>query len=132
MITKGDARHAARLGAVQALYQMEMAGAGPKRWRRFAEHRFGELPVPPDGALFVAIVNGVPGSSGGNRPRHRRRLVGKMEAGTRWIPFCAPFCAARCSSLWRAAMCPPGGNRRICRGVGRFFGGDNPASSMAP
>ena len=58
---KGDARHAARLGAVQALYQMEMAGGGAEEVaQEFAEHRFGELPVPPDGAFFVAIVNGVP------------------------------------------------------------------------
>jgi N utilization substance protein B len=58
---KGDARHAARLGAVQALYQMEMAGGGAEEVaREFAEYRFGELPVPPDGEFFVAIVNGVP------------------------------------------------------------------------
>jgi len=58
---KGDARHAARLGAVQALYQMEIAGGGAEEVaQEFAEHRFGELPVPPDGAFFVAIVNGVP------------------------------------------------------------------------
>ncbi|MEO8301459.1 MAG: transcription antitermination factor NusB [Rhizomicrobium sp.] len=58
---KGDARHAARLGAVQALYQMEMSGGGAEEVaQEFAEHRFGELPVPPDGEFFVAIVNGVP------------------------------------------------------------------------
>ena len=58
---KGDARHAARLGAVQALYQMEIAGSGAQEVaQEFAEHRFGELPVPPDGEFFVAIVNGVP------------------------------------------------------------------------
>jgi N utilization substance protein B len=59
--SKSDARHAARLGAVQALYQMEIAGGGAEEVaREFAEHRFGELPVPPDGEFFVAIVNGVP------------------------------------------------------------------------
>ena len=59
--SKGDARHAARLGAVQALYQMEIAGGGAGEVaREFAEYRFGELPVPPDGEFFVAIVNGVP------------------------------------------------------------------------
>ena len=57
----GDARHAARLGAVQALYQMEMSGSGAEEVaREFAEHRFAELPVPPDGEFFAAIVNGVP------------------------------------------------------------------------
>ena len=59
--SKSDARHAARLGAVQALYQMEMSGGGAQEVaQEFAEHRFGELPVPPDGEFFVAIVNGVP------------------------------------------------------------------------
>jgi N utilization substance protein B len=59
--SKGDARHAARLGAVQALYQMEMSGGGAEDVvREFAEHRFGELPVPPDAEFFGAIVNGVP------------------------------------------------------------------------
>ena len=59
--SKSDARHAARLGAVQALYQMEMSGGGAEEVaQEFAEHRFGELPVPPDGHFFVAIVNGVP------------------------------------------------------------------------
>ena len=59
--SKSDARHAARLGAVQALYQMEIAGGGAEEVaREFAEHRFGELPVPPDGEFFVSVVNGVP------------------------------------------------------------------------
>jgi N utilization substance protein B len=58
---KGDARHAARLGAVQALYQMEMSGGGAQDVaREFAEYRFADLPVPPDGDFFSAIVNGVP------------------------------------------------------------------------
>jgi N utilization substance protein B len=59
--SKGDARHAARLGAVQALYQMEMSGGGAEDVvREFAEHRFGQLAVPPDADFFAAIVNGVP------------------------------------------------------------------------
>jgi len=57
--SKSDARHAARLGAVQALYQMEIAGGGAQEVaREFAEHRFGELPAPPDGEFFVSVVNG--------------------------------------------------------------------------
>jgi N utilization substance protein B len=59
--SRADARHAARLGAVQALYQMEMSGGGAEDVvREFAEHRFSELPVPPDGEFFAAIVTGVP------------------------------------------------------------------------
>lgn len=56
-----DARHAARLAAVQALYQMEMVGGGAEEVaQEFAEHRFAELPVLPDGAFFEAILTGVP------------------------------------------------------------------------
>jgi N utilization substance protein B len=58
---KNDARHAARLGAVQALYQMEMSGSGAEEVaQEFVEHRFGELPAVPDEEFFSAIVNGVP------------------------------------------------------------------------
>src|SRR5262245_7200096 len=58
---KNDARHAARLGAVQALYQMEMSGSGAEEVaQEFVEHRFGELPAVPDEAFFTAIVSGVP------------------------------------------------------------------------
>jgi len=58
---QADARHAARLGAVQALYQMEMSGGGAEEVaREFAEYRFQDLPVPPDADFFAAIVSGVP------------------------------------------------------------------------
>ena len=61
MTSQSDARHAARLGAVQALYQMEMSGGGAEDVvREFVEHRFGELPATPDEEFFTAIVNGVP------------------------------------------------------------------------
>jgi N utilization substance protein B len=61
MTSQADARHAARLGAVQALYQMEMSGNGAEEVAaEFAEHRFGELPATPDSEFFHAIVNGVP------------------------------------------------------------------------
>jgi len=58
---QADARHAARLGAVQALYQMEMVGSGAEEVaQEFADYRFGDLPVPPDADFFATIVNGVP------------------------------------------------------------------------
>lgn len=61
MTSQADARHAARLGAVQALYQMEMSGSGAEEVaEEFAEHRFAELPASPDGEFFKTIVNGVP------------------------------------------------------------------------
>ena len=61
MTSQADARHAARLAAVQALYQMEMVGSGAEEVaQEFIEHRFGELPVTPDQEFFSAILNGVP------------------------------------------------------------------------
>jgi N utilization substance protein B len=61
MSGQADARHAARLAAVQALYQMEMNGSGAEEVaQEFIEHRFAELPVAPDAEFFSAILNGVP------------------------------------------------------------------------
>jgi N utilization substance protein B len=55
------ARHTARLAAVQALYQMELAGGGADETvEEFAEHRFAGYADAPDGDFFAAIVRGVP------------------------------------------------------------------------
>ena len=54
-----DARHAARLAAVQALYQMELAGGGADEVaEEFIAHRFGDTPT--DEELFRSILEGVP------------------------------------------------------------------------
>ncbi|HEY4076708.1 MAG TPA: transcription antitermination factor NusB [Rhizomicrobium sp.] len=59
--SRADARHAARLAAVQALYQMEMSGGGADEVaEEFIAHRFEELPVPPDADFFTTILQGVP------------------------------------------------------------------------
>lgn len=56
-----DSRHAARIAAVQALYQMELAGLGAEETLvEFTDHRFGEFDVPPDADFFAAILRGVP------------------------------------------------------------------------
>ena len=61
MTSQADARHAARLAAVQALYQMEMNGSGAEEVaQEFIEHRFAELPAVPDADFFSAILDGVP------------------------------------------------------------------------
>jgi transcription antitermination protein NusB len=61
MTSQADARHAARLCAVQALYQMEISGGGAEEVaREFVVHRFAEMPAPPDEEFFASIVNGVP------------------------------------------------------------------------
>ncbi len=60
----GAARHAARLAAVQALYQMELSGVDAEEvTQEFIEHRFGreaEIAGEPDEIFFADIVRGVP------------------------------------------------------------------------
>jgi N utilization substance protein B len=54
-----EARRAARLAAVQALYQMELAGTGAEEVaEEFIAHRFDEIPT--DAEFFKSIVQGVP------------------------------------------------------------------------
>jgi transcription antitermination protein NusB len=54
-----EARRAARLAAVQALYQMELVGAGAEEvTEEFMTHRFDETPTDRD--FFRKIVEGVP------------------------------------------------------------------------
>jgi N utilization substance protein B len=54
-----EARRAARLAAVQALYQMELAGVGAEEVaEEFIAHRFAETPTDAD--FFKSIVEGVP------------------------------------------------------------------------
>ena len=60
-----EARHAARLAAVQALYQMELTGADSASVaEEFSAHRFGReaeiVPGEPDEDFFAAILAGVP------------------------------------------------------------------------
>ena len=54
-----EARRAARLAAVQALYQMELAGTGAEEVaEEFIAHRFDDAPA--DIEFFKSIVEGVP------------------------------------------------------------------------
>jgi transcription antitermination protein NusB len=55
-------RHAARLAAVQALYQMELTGDDCESVAaEFIEHRFAQEPrAAADKSYFTAIVRGVP------------------------------------------------------------------------
>lgn len=60
-----DDRRAARLAAVQALYQMELTGRDSTSVaEEFVAHRFGReeavVPGDPDEDFFAAILNGVP------------------------------------------------------------------------
>ena len=62
MSTDAAARRASRLAAVQALYQMELAGTGAEEVAdEFIAHRFEEFSATqPDADFFSAIVIGVP------------------------------------------------------------------------
>lgn len=61
----GDPRSAARLAAVQALYQMELTGVSLEDvLTEFADHRFGHeidgaAYIEADGELFRSVVSGV-------------------------------------------------------------------------
>jgi transcription antitermination protein NusB len=57
------ARRAARLAAVQAIYQMELTSLDAEAViAEFSEHRFAELapPARPDAEFFANVVRGVP------------------------------------------------------------------------
>jgi transcription antitermination protein NusB len=57
----GNSRSAARMAAVQALYQMELTGAGAQEVaEEFIAHRFEEFSDNPDADFFSSIVTGVP------------------------------------------------------------------------
>jgi N utilization substance protein B len=78
-----QARSVARLAAVQALYQMEVSGAGSEVVvREFADYRFdtdleGARLAPADQAYFAAIVRGaVEGQAAIDRAVARRLAKG--------------------------------------------------------
>ena len=76
-----QARSVARLAAVQALYQMETAGAGAEAViREFTDHRFdrdleGETLAHADEAFFAELVRGVVGEQGDVDKAIGRRLA---------------------------------------------------------
>jgi N utilization substance protein B len=76
------ARHASRLAAVQAIYQMELTGADAESVaHEFIEHRFGPTREmgEPDEALFGAIVRGVPH----HQSEIDRAITGSLASGWR-------------------------------------------------
>lgn len=90
MSVSHQARSVARLAAVQALYQMEVSGAGVEAVvREFSEHRFDRPPGGEDGigdgegapmvaadeAFFAELVRGVVEHQRGIDPAIARRLA---------------------------------------------------------
>jgi N utilization substance protein B len=79
---QGAARHASRLAAVQAIYQMELTGADAESVAdEFIVHRFGpnREVAAPDVALFGAIVRGVPH----HQTEIDRAITGSLASGWR-------------------------------------------------
>ena len=97
-----QARSVARLAAVQALYQMEVAGVGVEAVvREFAEHRFGrdlegQRLADADEAFFAEIVRGVVADQGLLDATIRKRLAAnwkldRLDATVRAVLRCGAF-----------------------------------------
>jgi transcription antitermination protein NusB len=96
------ARSAARLAAVQALYQMEVSGIGAEAVvREFREHRFGRDADGPalaaaDEAFFSGLIVGVIAAQGDVDKAIGRRLssgwrLERIDATARAILRCGAF-----------------------------------------
>ena len=97
-----QARSVARLAAVQALYQMEVAGVGVEAVvREFGEHRFGrdlegQRLADADEAFFGQIVRGVVADQGVLDAAIRKRLAAnwkldRLDATVRAVLRCGAF-----------------------------------------
>ncbi len=97
-----QARSVARLAAVQALYQMEAAGAGVETVvREFHDHRFesdieGEPLAAADEAFFAALARGVVAHQSAIDAAIRAHLakdwrLDRLDATARAILRCAAF-----------------------------------------
>ncbi len=97
-----QARTVARLAAVQALYQMEVAGAGVEAVvREFVEHRFGrdlegQRLADADEAFFAQVVRGVVADQVGLDSAIRRHLavnwkLERLDATVRAVLRCAAY-----------------------------------------
>lgn len=97
-----QARSVARLAAVQALYQMEVAGAGVEAVvREFGDHRFGgdiegQRLADADEVFFADVVRGVVSGQGAIDPAIRKRLatnwkLERLDATMRALLRCAVY-----------------------------------------
>jgi N utilization substance protein B len=102
MIAPKQARSVARLAAVQALYQMEVSGAGVEAVvREFHDHRFetdleGEPLAAADEPFFGALARGVVSAQTDIDAAIVRRLapgwrLSRLDATARAILRCAAF-----------------------------------------
>lgn len=128
-----EARHFARLGAVQALYQMEMSGEGVEAVvREFGEHRFGkpvdEIDMPEaDRAHFERIVKGVVArqaeiDQGVNKVLRQGWPLARLDATVRAILRAGAFELLACVDI------PPKvALNEYVELAGEFFSGEEPA-----
>ncbi len=87
-----DARHAARIAAVQALYQMELTESGAEETlAEFVDHRFEAFDVAPDADFFAAILRGV--------PQHQEEIDRSIASA-----LAANWSLARIDSILRAIL----------------------------
>ncbi len=102
MIAPRQARSVARLAAVQALYQMDVTGAGVEAVvREFRDHRFeadleGEPLARADEPFFGELARGVVGAQAEIDEAISRRLargwrLARLDATARAILRCAAF-----------------------------------------
>ncbi len=87
------ARRAARLAAVQAIYQMELTGVDAETVaQEFVDHRFaGEGDGVPDEALFGDVIRGI--------PRHQTEIDAALKAC-----LAADWKLSRIDSILRAIL----------------------------
>jgi len=102
------ARTIARLAAVQALYQMDISGAGSEAViREFSDHRFdadieGEVLAEADEAYFADIVRGVVA----NQVEIDRAVVRRLAEGWRLERLDATVRAILRAGAWELAHSP--------------------------
>lgn len=102
-------RRTARLSAVQALYQMELTGAGAKAVvLQFRNHKFGYDDEPgdyieSDEDFFEDLLNGIVARQDevDSSPPRSSRKAGSIPG---WTPPCAPFSGRAAMSSLRAPM----------------------------
>ena len=111
-MSRGELRSSARLGAVQALYQMEIAGKDlGDVIAEFEAHWLGQIVddiemKPAESAFFRSLVEGV--------VKDQRTIDLKLMRPSSVVghwqelkPCCVQFCAQVVSSCCAAGMCPP-------------------------
>ena len=133
-----QARSVARLAAVQALYQMEQAGAGSELVvREFVDHRFGAISRAngwprPTRPISPTIVRGAVGRPDRDRPSRRPPSGQGMAAGADRRHLARHPARRRLRADAPAGRADRGGDRRICRDRQILLRGPRARASSTP